>query len=235
MFSEAVPEGRVVSTDPAAGTPLKRDSAVDILVSKGPKPIKITDWTGKSAGEGEKSLDRWASRSSHDEQYSDDVTKGKVISQTPSSGTGFKDDEITLVVSKGPQLFEIPRVRGLRTNDARRKLQDAGFEVEVRRRRQLPRPRLRRCAPTPAGGSMAPKGSTIIAQSPRLSTSAALATCAHESHSVTVDDFACRHRERSGMSTSWRRASSEAGRTLHDRRRRWAGWSSPASRWTAPV
>jgi len=133
MYSEGVAEGLVVSTDPKAGTLLRRDSAVDVLVSKGPKPIAITDWTGKSAKQAEKALTDQGFQVTLDEQFDDTVAKGKVISQSPSSGNGVRGDEIVLVVSKGPELFAIPKVRGLRTNDARRKLEDAGFKVEVNR------------------------------------------------------------------------------------------------------
>jgi len=133
LYSDGVAEGLVVSTDPKAGTLLRRDSAVDILVSKGPKPIAITDWTGKSAKQAEKALTEQGFKVTLDEQFDDTVAKGKVISQSPSSGNGVRGDEIVLVVSKGPELFAIPKVRGLRTNDARRKLEDAGFKVEVNR------------------------------------------------------------------------------------------------------
>jgi len=133
MYSESVAAGRVVTTDPVVGTLLKRDTAVDILVSRGPKPIKITDWTGKSAKKAKDSLTEQGFEVTVDEQFDDDIKKGTVISQSPNSGTGIKGDTVTLVVSKGPELFAIPKVRGLRTNEARRKLQDAGFEVKVNR------------------------------------------------------------------------------------------------------
>jgi serine/threonine-protein kinase len=131
-YSDLVPEGKVVTTDPKAGTLLRRDSAVEVVVSRGPRPIDITDWTGKSAKQAKASLEKQGFKVTLDEQFDDTVGKGKVVSQTPSSGQGVKGDEITLVVSKGPELFEIPRVRGLRTNEARQKLEDAGFKVKVR-------------------------------------------------------------------------------------------------------
>jgi serine/threonine-protein kinase len=70
-----------------------------------------------------------------DERFSDDVAAGVVISQDPSDGTGFAGDEISLVVSRGPEIVEIdiPDVRGWRLRDAERHLKDAGFEVDVQR------------------------------------------------------------------------------------------------------
>jgi serine/threonine-protein kinase len=54
-----------------------------------------------------------------------------VISQSPSSGTGFKHDQVTLVVSKGPALVQIPSLRGQKVQDAKKELEDLGFRVEV--------------------------------------------------------------------------------------------------------
>ena len=48
-FHGKLPKGRVIGTDPAAGIPLRPTRAVDVIVSKGPRPIKIPDHTGKPA------------------------------------------------------------------------------------------------------------------------------------------------------------------------------------------
>jgi serine/threonine protein kinase/beta-lactam-binding protein with PASTA domain len=160
MYSESVPEGRVVTTDPVVGTQLRRDSAVDILVSKGPKPIAITDWTGKSAKKAKKSLEEQGFKVTLDEQFDDVVAKDTVISQSPSSGNGVKGDEITLVVSKGPELFAIPHVRGLRTNEARQKLEDAGFQVKVHHSSLFVGANYV-VTVSPGEGTMVPKGTTV--------------------------------------------------------------------------
>ncbi|WP_246004923.1 Stk1 family PASTA domain-containing Ser/Thr kinase [Nocardioides marmorisolisilvae] len=159
-YSDLVDEGMVVTTDPKAGTLLKRDTAIDVVVSKGPKPIDITDWTGKSAKQAQKSLEKQGFKVTVDEQFDDTITKGKVISQTPNTGQGVKGDEITLVVSKGPELFAIPHVRGLRTNDARQKLEDAGFKVKVHHSSLFVGANYV-VTVSPGEGTMVPKGTTV--------------------------------------------------------------------------
>lgn len=49
------------------------------------------------------------------EEYSDDVPAGIIIRQEPAAGTALRDDgeTIRLVVSKGPQLVEMPNIIGL--------------------------------------------------------------------------------------------------------------------------
>ncbi len=48
-WSDTVPDGQVIRTDPAAGATLRPGTPVDVWVSKGRQPIKIADWTGKPA------------------------------------------------------------------------------------------------------------------------------------------------------------------------------------------
>ena len=51
----------------------------------------------------------------------------------PDSGTLFRGDTITVVVSKGPDLVQVPDVRGKQESEAKAILESAGFKVEVDR------------------------------------------------------------------------------------------------------
>ena len=46
---ERIAEGVVLRSDPAQGTELKRDAAVDLVVSLGPEPIEVPDFTERYA------------------------------------------------------------------------------------------------------------------------------------------------------------------------------------------
>ena len=134
QFSEKVPEGQVVSMDPKAGTSVKRDTKVALVVSKGRRPIEVPDYTGKSADEAQAALEELGlSVERGEEQNSDTVPQGSVVSQSPRDGTLFKGDTVTLVVSKGPVLVEVPNVVGKQVTEARRILEEAGFQVTVER------------------------------------------------------------------------------------------------------
>ena len=109
-FHEKIAKGRVIATDPAAGTPLRRNTAVDVIVSKGPRPIKIPDYTGKPADRAEAALEKRGFEVDTTEVNSDTVPEGRVVSQSPDSGTGQRGDVISLVVSKGPVMVEVPDV-----------------------------------------------------------------------------------------------------------------------------
>ncbi|MBO9520313.1 MAG: Stk1 family PASTA domain-containing Ser/Thr kinase [Nocardioidaceae bacterium] len=159
-YDDKVPAGRVIGTDPRQGTPLKRDAAVDLVVSKGRQPIPIGNWTNKPAATAKTRLEAKGFKVSASEQFSDVVAAGYVISQTPNSGTGFKGDTITLVVSKGPELVQIPGVRGMRTKDAKKKLEALGFKVNVEHSALFFGANYV-VGVSPGEGNSAPKGSTV--------------------------------------------------------------------------
>lgn len=159
-YNEKVAKGKVITTDPAPGTQLRRDAAVNVVVSRGPKPIKIPDWTGRNGDKAVAALTRLGFEVQRDDQYNDTVPLGRVISQSPNSGTGFKDDAVKLVVSKGPALVQVPRVNGLKVDDARHVLEDLGFSVAVVRNPLYVGANYV-VTSNPSQGSMAPRGSTV--------------------------------------------------------------------------
>ena len=95
------------------------------------------------------------------EEYSDTVAEGDVISQDPTAGPLYKGDTVQLVVSRGPELVEVPEVVAMGVEAATEKLEVLGFRGRGGEQRQLHRASASCSAPTPSAGSMAPKGSTI--------------------------------------------------------------------------
>jgi beta-lactam-binding protein with PASTA domain len=130
-YSETVPKGIVVASDPKAGTTLRFGTIVDLVVSKGRRPIPVGSWAGKSVDEAEQALQQRGLKVDVSHQYSDSVSEGIVISQDPKDGTLFKGDTVSLLVSLGPELVEVPDVVAYGVDDATATLQDAGFVVDV--------------------------------------------------------------------------------------------------------
>jgi beta-lactam-binding protein with PASTA domain len=91
----------------------------------------------------------------------DAVPKGRVITQSPDSGTGQKDDVISLVVSKGPVMVEVPNVVGMGLDAATQRLEEAGFVVTVRHSSMYIGVQYV-VATDPGRGTAARKGSTVI-------------------------------------------------------------------------
>ncbi len=160
-FSEKIAKGRVLGTDPAPGTLLRRNTAVDVIVSKGPRPIKVPDFTGKPESAATKALKKLGFEVKTTEVNSDTVPKGRVATQSPNTGTGQKGDVISLVVSKGPVLVKVPDVVRMGLDAATERLTAAGFRVKVVRASLYIGVQYV-VATDPEGGTMAAKGTTVI-------------------------------------------------------------------------
>ncbi|MFJ8543258.1 Stk1 family PASTA domain-containing Ser/Thr kinase [Streptomyces sp. NPDC093586] len=130
-FSQDVPKGFVISTDPGTGTEVRAGSAVALVVSKG-SPIDVPDVTGTDLADARAELtDAGLKVKVAAEQVTSDYDKGQVARQTPGAGSrAAEGDTVTLILSKGPEMIEVPDVVGDSVDAARRALEDAGFEVK---------------------------------------------------------------------------------------------------------
>jgi eukaryotic-like serine/threonine-protein kinase len=161
-FSDEVPKGHVIRTDPAAGTRIRPSAPVTIVVSKG-APTDVPPLIGMTLDEARQALQDAGLelRTAAGEVFSDDVDEGSIARQSPADGiTTAKGSTVTVTISKGPQLFPVPGVRGMKEDKAREKLEAAGFKVDVTD--TLPifgNDRVWR--QSPGAGSKQPKGTTI--------------------------------------------------------------------------
>lgn len=133
-FSDDAAQGTVIGSDPAAGTERRPDSAIALVVSKG-SPVDVPDVTGESVEDATGTLeDAGLKVKVAPEQVHSPEDAGTVARQSPGEGgQAAKGDTITLTVSKGPRMVEVPDVTGDSLSDARRELEEAGFEVKVER------------------------------------------------------------------------------------------------------
>jgi serine/threonine-protein kinase len=157
-YDENVEKGQVVrAAEFRVGDQVKRNTAVDLVLSKGRKPIDIVDYTGKSGSDAEKALEKAGFKVSVERAFSDDVKSGYVISQSPASGTGFKGDTIVLTVSRGPEIRTVPDVLGKTRTEAEKILEEAGFKPSSIALGANAKVR----AQSPKGGSKAKYGTTV--------------------------------------------------------------------------
>ncbi|MFD7430792.1 Stk1 family PASTA domain-containing Ser/Thr kinase [Streptomyces sp. NPDC059818] len=166
-FSEDAEAGEVVRTDPEAGTERRADSAIAIVVSKG-SPVDVPDVTGLSVEDATDALDEEGLKAKVlPGRVNSSEDAGDIAEQSPAEGReAAEGDTVTLTVSKGPQMIDVPDVTGKDVDDARSELEDAGFEVEV------DRPFLgisdTVASQSVEGGERAPEGSTITIKTKRL-------------------------------------------------------------------
>jgi len=159
-FDDSVTPGSVIRTSPAAGTSRRAGSAVALVVSKG-AAIDVPDVTGQDLDEATAALEKAGLKVAiSPAQVNSDEDKGKVAEQSPADGQAAAGDTVTLTLSKGPELVEVPDVVGSSVDDAKSALEKAGFKVDEDRgilglfgdtvKKQ-----------SVSAGDTAPKGSTI--------------------------------------------------------------------------
>lgn len=108
VFSDTMPQGRIVSTYPEAGTRITKDTTVTAYVSKGPDVDYsiVPNLVGLTISQAATALEKAnlaAGKVTY--VYSDAVDAGKIISQEPYRGEAVPDKLTTIdfVVSLGPE------------------------------------------------------------------------------------------------------------------------------------
>ncbi len=160
-WSDTVKRGIVIASTPKQGTRQPPATVVDLVVSRGPQPVHVADWTGRSAARAEQVLGHQQLDVQASEQYSDRVPEGRVISQDPGAGVLHHGDSISLVVSRGPELVQVPgNLRAMGVDAATQLLESLGFTVNVEHATlYLGLGYVASSSPSP--GDRVPKGSTI--------------------------------------------------------------------------
>ncbi|BFO20780.1 Stk1 family PASTA domain-containing Ser/Thr kinase [Streptomyces sp. KM77-8] len=130
-FSDSVARGSVVSTEPGKGTKVRAGAAVALTVSKG-RPVEVPDVTGDDLEDARAELEEAGLEVEvAAERVNSEFDAGQVARQNPGEGArAAEGDTVTLTLSKGPEMIEVPDVVGDSVDDAKRKLKDAGFEVD---------------------------------------------------------------------------------------------------------
>ncbi|MET4061340.1 beta-lactam-binding protein with PASTA domain [Arthrobacter sp. UYP6] len=160
-YSETIDAGKIISQFPAPDTQLRRDTAVNLVLSLGPAPVEVPSIVGKSEEEAVQIL-KEAGLSAEvlpDRVNSSDVPDGSVALQAPASGMVDRGSAVTLTLSKGPVMVQVPNVVRKSPEDARAQLEGLGFQVQIS---ELLGGLLGIVqSQDPSGGSMAPEGSVI--------------------------------------------------------------------------
>jgi serine/threonine-protein kinase len=132
QYSMTVPAGYVISSSPDQGT-LLPGQPVSIVVSAG-KPIvavpALTAASSASFAAAQAALAAVQLSATQVDQYSSTVPNGQVIGTAPPAGTQVRvGSEVTVQVSKGPQMVAVPNVTQDSVSQATHTLEAAGFSV----------------------------------------------------------------------------------------------------------
>lgn len=159
-YDDNAPLGSVAATSPKAGTIAKPGTAVEIIVSKGPKPVPVPDVEGKRATNAKAQLTEAGLKVDTRQRFSEKVKDGVVISVRPAAGTVVDSGStVTMVVSKGPPPVEVPNLIDMPRDRAIATLRGLGLRPKVVEGDFSPLNRV--ISQSPGAGTSIPKGSTV--------------------------------------------------------------------------
>jgi beta-lactam-binding protein with PASTA domain/tRNA A-37 threonylcarbamoyl transferase component Bud32 len=161
--SDTVPLNTVIRTDPVAGTAVARTDPVALIVSAGPRPVIVRNVLGLDATTAAIQLTQQGFVVKTQNQPSDTVPTGNVISTSPAPNTPApKGSPVTIVISSGPALITVKDVTGESEARARADLEAQGFVTFIAHASSTPANVGKVISQDPVGGSQRQKGTTIV-------------------------------------------------------------------------
>lgn len=134
VFNAKVPKGFVISANPAPGTRVKRDTLVDLVVSKGIETFDLTSYVGKNGEQALNELTAAGYNVTTTYAFDEKAMPGEVISQNPAAGAALpKGAAVEIFVSKGSAFVYIPNVMRYTQDRAVSVLEDLGLTVVVKK------------------------------------------------------------------------------------------------------
>jgi serine/threonine protein kinase/beta-lactam-binding protein with PASTA domain len=131
VYSDTAPDGEIISTSPAADESVPWNTPINLVVSKGPQPIVVPDVTGIAEERAQSLLSSFAMVVTVEYGRSNDVGKGEVFATDPAPGTeSTRTASITLRVSEGKPLLEVPSFVELTVDVAQARADNLGLVVE---------------------------------------------------------------------------------------------------------
>jgi len=162
-FSAIIPKGQIISVSPEPGTLVKKNTEVNLLVSKGEELISLTSYIGKSSEQALNELTDAGFEVTQKDTFSDSYPIGIVIAQKPETPELVKGGKVALTVSKGPEKIKVPTgVLKLDEGKAVKLLEDYGFTVKVLKPAKTPKgKKLTVIKVTPSEGALVKPNSEI--------------------------------------------------------------------------
>ncbi|MDT2640521.1 Stk1 family PASTA domain-containing Ser/Thr kinase [Enterococcus dongliensis] len=130
--SDTIKKGRIVKTNPEAGTMIKKSRSVHLYISSGTQKVTMKDYAGDLIEDVKEDLNKigFLDKNIRIEKVNDEsVPADEVISQTPKAGSKVdpKEDEIVLEVSDGPETIKIGKYSQMTYEEAEQSLLQLGI------------------------------------------------------------------------------------------------------------
>ncbi|GAA2527417.1 Stk1 family PASTA domain-containing Ser/Thr kinase [Rarobacter incanus] len=133
-YSDTIPNGLIVSTDPESAERVRRGTTVTLVISQGVEYRDVPDEiVGKKLAEVQDAITSAGFPApTVEREFSDTVDKGVIIaSSVPQGSRHPHNTTITLTVSKGKEPVEVPNLAQMTTTEAESVLANRGLNLKV--------------------------------------------------------------------------------------------------------
>jgi serine/threonine-protein kinase len=155
------PKGTVMGQHPDAGFFLGRGGTVNLVISKGPKPVALPAVAGQPAAQAEAALAQALFVPVVQHAFNETVPKDAVVSTSPA-GKAPPDSKVTLVVSDGPAPVTVPNVAKKSYADAAAAIQAVRLVPQRSDQYNDTVPAGQVIGTNPTAGSKAPRDSAVV-------------------------------------------------------------------------
>ena len=161
-FSEDIPEGKIITSNPAGGGRVSPNGTVDVTVSKGKERYSVPTLQGLKQDVAEQQLqENKLVLGEIREEYSTEFPQGFIMRSDPPAGERVKrNSQVNLYISLGIEQIALGDYKGKSGEQALNELTDAGFDVKTKYVFNENLPIGAVISQTPTAGE-ADKGSTI--------------------------------------------------------------------------
>ena len=133
-FSEDIPDGKIITSDPAGGGRVSPNGTVGVTISKGQERYSVPTVQGLKLEVAEQLLkENKLVLGEVKEEFSNEFPQGFIMRSTPAAGERIKrNSQVTLFVSKGIEQIALSDYKGKSGEQALNELTEAGFDVKTK-------------------------------------------------------------------------------------------------------
>ena len=163
---DTIAENMVIGTSPAAGSSVDKEAEITLIISKGPasRPVEVPSLYKMSEESARAALDeKKLILGSIEKEYSDDVEKGLVMSQSVDAGSTVEEGTtINITISRGSMSVTVPDVRWGTLKEAKVALNELGLQIDPRYEYDDDNPKGTVIGQETSPGDSVKKGTTIV-------------------------------------------------------------------------
>lgn len=130
--SDTVKSGQFVTSSPSPGSTVSKGQKITVHFSSGNSEITVPDVTGVSLDQAKRKLDKAGLKVGRVTNSSgNSATSGTVVSTSPEAGESVEEGSAVDIKVSGGSDSDVPNVSNLSAEDAQKKLENAGYKVNV--------------------------------------------------------------------------------------------------------